>query len=50
MIPNHCAELLILRIVTGDRSRVRTKVGVADGFSNRYALPTGMTADLAKLS
>jgi hypothetical protein len=34
-IPNHCADLLVLRIVTGGRCWVRTNVGLADGFTGR---------------
>jgi hypothetical protein len=44
-IPNHRADLLILRVVTGGRCWVRTNVGLADGYRPSI-LPIGTAADL----
>jgi hypothetical protein len=45
-IPNHGADLLILRMVTGGRCWVRTNVGLADGFTVSRSQPIGIAADL----
>src|SRR5258708_4447208 len=48
-IPNHRSDLVILRVVTGGRCWVRTNVGEADGFTDRFTGPIGMATDLVKL-